>query len=152
MTVVVRRLSAADELMGAISLLQQFFREEGFDTPPETIASHVRQMAGIAACGLFLAEDGRAAVGVATVSLEFGIEFGWSAEMGDLYVASGWRGRGVSRMLVGAVENYLRDCGAAGYQVTVTPHAEDRHGLSGFYDRLGFTNEGRLIRYKRLTS
>jgi GNAT superfamily N-acetyltransferase len=150
MTVRVRRLLASDDLSAAISLLQRFFREEGFDTPPERIAANVGRMVGIAQCGLFLAEDGSEAVGVATVSLEFGIEFGWSAEMGDLYVLPDWRGKGLSRVLVGAVEEFLRSIGATGYQVTVTPFAEEHHGLADFYDKLGFAGEGRLIRYKRL--
>lgn len=148
--VVVRRLTAASDLSAATGLLIRFFHEEGFETPDDTIAANTRQMAGIEQCGLFAAEAGSAMVGVATVSLEFGIEFGWSAEMGDLYVVPQWRRRGVSRLLVHAVEGFLKEKGAAGYQVTVTPHAEDRHGLREFYRSLGFASEGRFILYRRL--
>jgi hypothetical protein len=50
------------------------------------------------------------------------------------------------------VEEFLRARGATGYQVTVTPYAEEHHGLADFYDKFGFAGEGRLILYKRLQS
>jgi hypothetical protein len=84
---IVRRLTADDDLSSAIHLLQRFFREEAFETDDNTIATNTKRMASIDTCGLFLAENEGKALGVATVSLEFGIEFGWSAEMGDFYVS-----------------------------------------------------------------
>lgn len=150
MTLKVRRLSAGDDFSSATELLRRFFVEEGFSTPGEEIAKNTRTLAGLPNCGLFTAEDDGLAIGVATVSLEFGIEFGWSAEMGDLYVLPAWRGKGVSRLLVEAIESFLREKGAAGYQVTVTPFAEEHHALGRYYEKLGFASEGRLILYKRL--
>jgi GNAT superfamily N-acetyltransferase len=149
-SISTRRLGAGDDVRSAADLLIRFFREEGFDTPDETIRANTARMAGIEACGLFIAEADRAAIGVATISMEFGIEFGWSGEMGDLYVLPGWRGKGVSQALVVAVEGYLKQRGAGGYQVTVTPFAEEAHGLQDYYRKLGFASEGRLILYKRL--
>ena len=90
------------------------------------------------------------ACGVATVSLEFGVEFGWGAEMGDLYVLPEWRGKGLSRRLVQAIEQFLKERGATFYQVTVTPYALDAHDLGKFYEGLGFGSEGRLILAKML--
>ncbi|MBL8908279.1 MAG: hypothetical protein JNM20_16525 [Rhizobiales bacterium] len=49
-----------------------------------------------------------------------------------------------------AVEAFLKERGAAGYQVTVTPFAEEAHGLQNYYRKLGFASEGRLILYKKL--
>ena len=146
----VRRLQAGDDVGAAADLLIRFFREEGFDTPDDVIRSHTARMATIEACGLFVCEAQAQAVGVATISMEFGIEFGWSGEMGDLYVLPDWRGQGVSQALVAAVESLLRERGATGYQVTVTPYAEEAHGLQSYYRKLGFSSEGRLILYKRL--
>lgn len=146
----IRRLTGSDGLDGAIELLCRFFSEEGFDTSPEIIAAHARQLAGIETCGLFIAEDQGKAVGVATVSMEFGIEYGWWAEMGDLYLVPGYRERGLSRQLVEAVEKFLKDRGCAGYQVTVTPFSGAQHGLARYYGRLGFESEGRLILRKRI--
>jgi aminoglycoside 6'-N-acetyltransferase I len=134
----------------AIGLLTRFFREEGFDTPDSIIAANARRMLDIDACAIFLAEIDGEAIGVATISMEFGIEFGWSAEMGDLYVAPAWRGRGASRAIVAAAEEHLRARGASGYQVTVTPFGEDSHGLRNFYRKLGFAEEGRSILFRKL--
>jgi GNAT superfamily N-acetyltransferase len=148
--VKIRRLLPVDDPGDAIILLQRFFREEGFDTPDAVIAANTRLMQSIDACAILLAEDGGETVGVATVSLEFGIEFGWSAEMGDLYILPSCRGRGVARALVDAVETYLRGKGVSGYQVTVTPFGESSHGLRSFYRALGFAAEGRSILFKTL--
>jgi GNAT superfamily N-acetyltransferase len=152
MTVKVRQLSSGEDLSAAIELLQRFFAEEGFSTPAAVIAQNTRTLAGLPNCALFIAEDNGKAIGVATLSLEFGIEFGWSAEMGDLYVLPEWRGKGVSRLLVDAAEAFLCGKGAVGYQVTVTPFAEEHHALGQYYEKLGFESEGRLILYKWLNS
>jgi GNAT superfamily N-acetyltransferase len=146
----VRKLDKSDDLDEACDLLVRFFREEGFDTSDEVIRRHTAIMAGLDNCGLFIAEASDRAVGVATISLEFGIEFGWGAEMGDLYVLPEWRGRGLSRRLVLAVEDFLKDRDASFYQVTVTPYAQEAHDLKGLYDKLGFESEGRLILAKKI--
>jgi len=146
----IRQLTVKDDLSEATKLLIRFFREEQFDTPDEIIERNTATLAGLDTCGLFIAEaDGRT-IGVATVSLEFGVEFGWGAEMGDLYVLPDWRGKGVSRRLVQAIEDFLKDRGASFYQVTVTPYARDTHDLGKFYEGLGFGSEGRLILAKAL--
>jgi GNAT superfamily N-acetyltransferase len=146
----VRQLRSGDDLAEAITLLQRFFREEGFDTPDQVIARNTARLAGLEICGLFVAEVDGTAAGVATVSMDFGVEFGWSGEMGDLYVLPAWRGRGVSKALVDAVEAFLHAKGASGYQVTITPHAAETYGLAAFYGRLGFDHEGRTILFKAL--
>ena len=105
------------------------FAKRRFDTPDDVIRANTARMAGIEACGLFIARRRASAIGVATISMEFGIEFGWSGEMGDLYVLPDWRGQGVSQALVAAVEAFLKERGAAGYQVTVTPLPKKRMGF-----------------------
>jgi len=147
----VRRLGSADDLSEAADLLIRFFREERFDTPGEVIRHNAATMAGLDNCGLFIAEVFGKAIGVATISLEFGIEFGWGAEMGDLYVLPEWRGKGVSRLLVSAIESFLTERGATTYQITLTPYAQDTHDLKAFYARLGFDGEGRLILAKKIS-
>ncbi len=145
-----RRLSAADDLSGAIQLLQRFFREENFGTPDHVITANTHRMTALDSCAIFVAEEGEKQLAVATVSMDFGIEFGWSAEMGDLYVVPEWRGRAVSRALLNAVEDFLREKGAAGLAVTLTPHALRERGLADYYQRMGFANEGRLILWRDL--
>lgn len=146
----VRRLDGGDDLTEATDLLIRFFREEQFDTPDATIRRNTATLAGLDTCGLFIAEVEGRTIGVATVSFEFGVEFGWGAEMGDLYVLQDWRGKGVSRRLVQAIEAFLTERGATFYQVTVTPYAQGAHDLGKFYEGLGFGSEGRLILAKKL--
>jgi GNAT superfamily N-acetyltransferase len=145
-----RRIRSSEDTSAAEDLLIRFFREEGFDTPAQTIRANCRKLAEQEICALFLAEIGYSPVGVATISLNFGVEFGWLGEMGDLYVLPEFRNRGVARGLVFEVEKFLSSRGASGYQVTVTPYARRAHALQHFYAKLGFGNEGREILYKRL--
>jgi len=146
----IRRLGSTDHLIEAADLLIRFFREEQFDTPDHVIRRNAATMAGLDNCGLFIAESDGRAIAVATVSLEFGIEFGWGAEMGDLYVLPEWRGKGVSRQLVSAIENFIIERGVTTYQITLTPYAQDARDLKAFYARMGFDGEGRLILAKKL--
>jgi len=145
-----RRIQSGNDTAAAEDLLIRFFREENFDTAAETIRANCRKMAGQDSCALFLAETGPSAVGIATISLNFGIEYGWLGEMGDLYVLPEFRSRGVARGLILEVEGFLKSRGASGYQVTVTPHGRRAHALQHFYAKLGFGAEGREIRYKKL--
>ena len=145
-----RRIFSGEDTTAAEDLLIGFFREEGFDTPPETIRANCRELARQDICALFLAETGPSPAGVSTISLNFGIEYGWLGEMGDLYVLPEFRGRGVARGLISEIEGFLKSHGASGYQVTVTPYARRAHALQHFYARLGFGAEGRQILYKGL--
>jgi GNAT superfamily N-acetyltransferase len=143
-------LKSGDDLTAAIDLLTRFFAEEGFDTPPKTIAANTGRLVEQSVCSLFLAAvDGKPA-GVATVSLDFGIEFGWSAEMGDLYVLPECRGKGVARRLIDAVEDDLRRRGVAVYQVTVMAEAQAARDLISLYLRIGFVDEGRRLLYRTI--
>ena len=137
-------LAPGDDLGPATVLLGRFFAEEGFTTPDERIAARLAQMVDLDICCVLVASLDGAPAGVATVSLDFGIEFGWAAEIGDLYVVPAARGLGFARRLVGAASALARRRGATSLYVTVTRHGEDA-GLVGFYDRLGFRDDGRRI-------
>ena len=146
----IRRLRQGDDLAEAVRLLCRFFAEEGFDTLADVIESRAATLAGLETCLMLLAEENGKAIGVATASSEFGIEFGWWAEMGDLYVLPEARGRGAAKALVAAIEDWLRERGISGYQVTVTPEGEEHHGLRDYYRALGFSGDGRLLLFKNL--
>jgi GNAT superfamily N-acetyltransferase len=149
-TFTVRRLRHGDDTRAAEELLIRFFREEAFSTPENIIRSHCREMLEVETCGLFIAEaDGKPA-GIATVSMQFGIEFGWLGEMGDLYVLPAHRGQGVARALIHGIEDFLQSRGASDYQVTLTTHSQSQ-GLRDFYSKLGFAQEGREILYRKFS-
>jgi aminoglycoside 6'-N-acetyltransferase I len=128
----------------AAGLLKRFFAEEGFTTPPKQIEDNLRHMLELDVCRVLVARDGLEMIGVATVSLDFGIEFGWAGEIGDLYVVPAARGRGVARALVQVAARLARQQGATALSVTVTGQGE-ASGLKDFYARLGFRDDGRRI-------
>lgn len=70
--------------------------------------------------------------------------------MGDLHVVPEARRKGVARAQTAAVEDLLREKAACGYQLTMTPGAEVRHGLRLFCESLGFGSEGRTILVRKI--
>ncbi len=143
---------AAQEVAG--DLLRRFFAEEGLAMPPS------RQRAGLDAMlddprgAVLLAHRDSAAdepVGVATVSWRTSVERTRMAEMCELYVAPGARGRGVATALVEAVGAWAREQGCTALVVAVSPDGELSHGLTGFFTRRGFADEYRTAPVARAT-
>jgi GNAT superfamily N-acetyltransferase len=147
---VIRRAAGEDELAAACRLLQQFFREERFDSPPETVAIHARRMYELEDhCLMLLAWADDRPVAVATLSMNFGIEFGWQAEIGDLYVVPSMRGQGLASRLVEQCIVWAGAKGASSLAVTVTTHGAGQ-GLDRFYRALDFQRDGRRILLRRI--
>lgn len=134
-----------DSFERALHLLERFFAEEGFGTPPEKMRSALSTMITSPAGAVFLAWRDDEAVGVATVTTSVGLEYGLSAEIDDLYVLPEARGRGVAGALIEAACDWCRQRGVSAVLVTVTPEGDAEHDLSGFYRHHGFTNRGRVI-------
>jgi GNAT superfamily N-acetyltransferase len=128
----------------AIALLEQFFREEGFTTPPPLIAENLDRMLADPWCWCALAVADGTAQAVVTVSSVLYVEWGRLGEIGDLYVLPEYRRRGVARRLVECAKDWCRAHGCSAVAVTITPVGEQRYRLSGFYARLGFELNGRI--------
>ncbi len=143
-------LGGGDDIGQAQALLISFFQEEGFDTPPETVARNFRRMLGLDICRVFVARRGARLLGIATASLDFGIEYGWSCEVGDLYVLPAERGKGIARALIDRCAAWSRERAATTMRVTVTRHGAEA-GLARFYEGLGLIDEGRGIMSVDLT-
>jgi len=139
------RKAGVDSLDAALHLLQRFSLEEGFHTAAEEMRSSLHTMITYPNSAVFLAWHGTEALGVATVTMSVGIEYGRSAEIEDLYVLPRARGRGVATELIEAVCAWCRQEGCTAVLVTVTPEGEARHDLIEFYGRRGFANTGRVI-------
>jgi len=93
-TVIVRHLGRGDDTRGAAG---QILSWEAFTTPESLIYSHCRKMLDVQTGGLFIADAAGEPSGIATVSMQFGIEFGWLGELGDLHVVPALRGQGIAR-------------------------------------------------------
>lgn len=127
------------------ALLISFFAEEGFSTAPELIRKNLKLFLEDGATAVFLAEGEEKAVGVATVTTTFGIEFGLSAELEDLYVLPEARNQGAARMLINAVQDWCKRRDCLTLAIVVTPEGETKNGLSNFYQKLGFVETDRRI-------
>ncbi|MDE3064635.1 MAG: GNAT family N-acetyltransferase [Acidobacteriota bacterium] len=84
---------------------------------------------------LFVARDGDAIVGVATLAL-YRVPTGLKAWIEDVVVDEGARGSGVGEALVGALVDEARARGVTAVDLTSRPTREAAHRL---YQRLGFT-------------
>jgi aminoglycoside 6'-N-acetyltransferase I len=135
---------------GIAELAQRFFVEEGFDLPVEGLRSRVRRYLELDGHAIFVARRGEGAVGFATMATGFGLEYGWAAELEDLYVLAVERRRGIARGLVDRAVAWAADRGCSTVLVTVTPEGERSHTLSAFYARLGFQDRGRRLLEKPL--
>jgi aminoglycoside 6'-N-acetyltransferase I len=147
--ITVRQATSA-ECDAALPLLQRFFAEEGFATPPDQIRLEVQELLRNPESAVFLAWQGSQAIGVATVTTSRGIEFGLSAEMEDLYVLPEARGTGAGTALIRAVEGWCQTRGCTALEVVVTPEGQQAHDLIGYYRRRGFQESGRVILLRSL--
>lgn len=129
----------------ALALLRLFFADEGFPVAPELLAERLEVMIRhTERSAVFLAWQGAQTVGVATVTLSFGLEFGYSTELEDLYVLPEARGRGVARTLMQAAEDWSRSHNCAVMIVVVTPEDQASRALQRFYLARGFRASGRM--------
>ena len=140
----------ADSFEMAFYLLERFFHEEGFDTPTQQMHASLRTMIAGPGSAVFLARRDGEAVGVTSVTTSFGLEYGRSAELEDLYVLPEERGSGVASALIEAVCAWCCEQEVSVVLVTVTPEGDSKHGLTGFYRRQGFAATGRVILEREL--
>lgn len=147
--VAIEQATLADS-EAALSLLERFFREEGFGTPGEQIRGQVDHLLRDEGSAVFLARAGGRPVGVATVTTTEGIELGLSAELEDLYVLPEARGLGAGQALIRAVADWCRARGCSLVAVVVTPEGQAAHDLIGYYRTQGFEETGRTLLFQRL--
>jgi len=146
------RQVGAESIAAIAPLLEQFFVEEGFATPPMLIRERLTAMLADAASAVFLAWEDDAAVGVATVTTSVGIELGRSAELDDLYVLPRARGRGIAGGLIAAVRAWCAEHRVTTIESVVTPEGQEAHDLVAFYRKRGFRDTGRRLLYDEITN
>jgi len=145
MSEFVIRKESIDSLETSFKLLSRFFQEEGFNTPLEELKSNLHKMITSPSNAVFLAWRENEALGVATVTTSIGLEYGLSAEIDDLYVLPDERNSGIASALIEEVNAWCRSRGVSTILVTVTPEGDEEHKLLEYYQRRGFSNDGRRI-------
>jgi len=144
------RIAGPEDAGRLAPLYAAFYVEDGMVPPAAGFEANLRRMLGDPRAGLIVAEaDGRI-LGFASITLGFGIEFGWSAELEDLFVRPEDRGRGLARRLVEEAARLARSRGATEIWLVITPEGEATHGLSAFYARRGFAATGRILMSRTL--
>jgi GNAT superfamily N-acetyltransferase len=147
--VEIRRVEGS-EVAAAVELLTRFFAEEEFVLPTEGLEARVRTYVSLEHHGVFAARADGTDVGVVTVEAGYSLEYGWVAEIEDLYVLPSHRGRGIGRALVERACDHAREDGSSAVLVTVTGEGQARHDLVGFYRRMGFADEDRRLLERKL--
>lgn len=148
-TATVRQATIAN-FEDALELLERFFAEEGFHTPPQQIRTQLAKLLDDEKSAVFLTWVDDRAVGVATVTTTSGLELGLSAELEDLYVVPETRGIGIGSALIEAAKRWCRSQGCWIVSVVVTPEGEKAHNLLAYYRSRGFRDTGRTLLFSHL--
>jgi GNAT superfamily N-acetyltransferase len=112
----------------------------GYQTTPAQMEGRLQAILARPEYVLFLAEANHTVVGLVGAYLTLGLELdGPYGRLGGLVVDEGWRGRGIGRLLLEAVEVWLKGCGASLLLITSGLHRTDAHG---FYRHLGYAETG----------
>ncbi|RED53509.1 GNAT family N-acetyltransferase [Aestuariispira insulae] len=133
-----------------VHLVSQFFEEEGIDVAVKQITRNLMVMLADERATFLVCEGEGQIFGFVTATATHGLEYGWAAEIEDLYIRPEMRGRGISYILLAAAEDWCRDRGIADIQVVLTATGRKEQGLERFYQRHGYRNEGRLLMVKAL--
>jgi aminoglycoside 6'-N-acetyltransferase I len=148
----VRRASPAD-LSTVLDLATAFYAEDGFSTPKDQLRENLvvlldSESARVAvACG-----DDDAIVGFAITTLSFGLEYGHSAELEDLFVVPAKRGNGIGEILIADSADWAASRGCSVLEIVVAPNGSDVSRLVAYYARRGFTDEGRRLLSRNLAT
>jgi len=134
------------ELSSLLDLATAFYTEGGFATPVWQLRENLLVLldsdnARVAvACG-----HSDEIVGFAISTLSFGLEYGRSAELEDLFVVPARRRGGIGRALIDDSADWATSRGCRALELVVAPNGADVDHLFNYYAHQGFTSEGRQI-------
>lgn len=134
------------ELPVVFDLATAFYTEDGFTTPASQLRENLvvlldSDSARVAvACG-----DDDEIVGFAITTLSFGLEYGLSAELEDLFVDPAHRRSGIGSALIDDSADWARSRGSRVLELVVAPNGANVDHLFNYYAHQGFTSEGRQI-------
>jgi aminoglycoside 6'-N-acetyltransferase I len=145
----IRRATRSD-LDDLLPLYVAFFEEDSISTPEAVIKTNLHRMLEDPRACIFVAEEGAGIFGLSSSSLTFGVEFGWAAELEDLFVKPAMRRHGWAGRLTASVLDWAADQGASEAILVVTPEAEQDQNLTRYYQKLGFRDSRRITMYRTL--
>lgn len=139
-----------DDVPNLVPLYRRFFVEDAIEVAPREIEANLEQMLGDPRAAVFMTIADGQICGIASASLTCGVEFGWVAEIEDLFVEPEYRRQGLARRLIEAVLKWTKDRGAHRTILVITPEAEQAHSLTALYTKFGFVRSDRILMYRRI--
>jgi aminoglycoside 6'-N-acetyltransferase I len=139
------RAADLDDLPTLLDLAVAFYEEDGFATPRSALAAHLPVLIDSASARVAAGLDGSRVVGFGITTTRFGLEYGLGAELEDLFVAPGFRRRGLARALIADSAAWAAGIGASRLEIVVAPNGQDVSHLFRYYAANGFTDDGRRL-------
>lgn len=136
------------DVQGLVPLYERFFAEDAIEVAHTDIADNLKQMLADKRAAVFIATTGGQVLGLASASLTCGVEFGWAAEIEDLFVLPEHRGQGLARQLIDAALRWADEWGARQIILIITPEAEEAQSLTALYAKFGFVRSDRILMYR----
>lgn len=131
------RDARADDAEALAALLGQL----GYPTSTEAVSGRLARFAESDADRIFVAEEGGAIVGFASVHVSLAVEYDEpAAKLSAIAVDQNHRRRGIGEALVAAAEEEARARGCGLLFLTTAERRADAHA---FYERIGFEHTGR---------
>ena len=140
--------AGSDDVQDLVPLYERFFAEDAIEVARPEIEANLRQMLADDRAAVFVATADRQVVGLSSASLTCGVEFGWAAEIEDLFVVPKRRGQGIARRLVEVALEWADDRGARQTILVITPEAEEAQSLTALYSKFGFVRSDRVLMYR----
>jgi ribosomal protein S18 acetylase RimI-like enzyme len=133
------------ELPTVLELATAFYVEDGFTTPVWELRENLLVLVDSDSARVAVACGGDEIVGFAITTLTFGLEYGRSAELEDLFVLPAHRRSGIGSALIDDSTAWATSRGCRALELVVAPNGSDVAHLFNYYAHRGFTSEGRQI-------
>lgn len=148
-SVFMVRLATLADIHTVLNLIQSYYAYDGIVFDESRIRAGLQELLGNPSLGrVWLIEQQGQDAGYAVLTFAFDLEFGGrEAFVTDLYIAQDYRGRGLGRRTLEAIEGFCRAEGVKALELQVE---QDNAQALGFYLKLGFKAHQRIPMSKRL--
>lgn len=145
------RVARRADLSGLRRLAEDFYREDGFGTEPDVLATNLAHLIDFDATLVAVIEEADGALGgFAVTTTSFGLENGLVAELEDLYVVPHRRRQGLATRLIEHSAAWAHGRGCRKLAVVIAPNGLDVRHLHRYYEARSFVDEGRTLRTRTL--
>lgn len=144
------RVATGDDIPVLLGLARAFYDEDGFTTSDEQLEANFAALVRSDDARIVLALLDDQVAGFALTTARLILESGTVAELQDLYVTPGARGRGIGSALIADATQWARSQSAVQLEIVVAPNGQDVSQLFSYYRGRGFVDEGRRLMVRHL--